>query len=154
RGPQVMKGYWNKIEETEDVLRPTEDGDMRLYTGDIGIMDEDGYVFIVDRLKDMIITNGYNVYPRNVEEAIYKHPSVEECIVAGIPDKQRGELVKAWIKLKDGRELSVEDLKKFLSDLISPMEIPKRYEFREKPLPRTMIGKLSKKDILEEENWK
>lgn len=151
RGPQVMKGYWNKPEETADVLRPTGEGDMRLHTGDIGIMDEEGYIFIVDRLKDMIITNGYNVYPRNVEEAIYKHPNVEECIVAGIPDTRRGEIVKAWIKLKDGRELSTEDLKTFLADHISPMEIPKRYEFREHPLPKTMIGKLSKKDVLAQE---
>ena len=124
---------------------------MRLYTGDIAIMDEDGYIFIVDRLKDMIITNGYNVYPRNVEAAIYKHPSVEECIVAGLPDARRGEIVKAWIKLKDGRELSVEDLKEFLKEKISPMETPKRIEFRDEPLPKTMIGKLSKKDILAEE---
>jgi long-chain acyl-CoA synthetase len=105
-------------------------------------------VFIVDRLKDMIITNGYNVYPRNVEEAIYQHPSVEECIVAGIPDASRGEIVKAWIKLKDGRELIAEDLKVFLADKISPMEIPKRYEFRSEPLPKTMIGKLSRKDVV------
>lgn len=151
RGPQVMKGYWNNPEATADCLRKTEDGDMRLYTGDIAIMDEEGYVFIVDRLKDMIITNGYNVYPRNVEEAIYKHPNIEECIVAGLPDDRRGEIVKAWIKLKDGRELTVEDLKAFLKDKISPMEIPKRIEFRTDPLPKTMIGKLSKKDILAEE---
>jgi long-chain acyl-CoA synthetase len=151
RGPQVMKGYWNKPEATADVLRDTGEGDQRLHTGDIGIMDEEGYVFIVDRLKDMVITNGYNVYPRNVEEAIYQHPNVEECIVAGIPDRSRGEIVKVWIKLKDGRELTVEDLKAFLKERISPMEIPKRYEFRDEPLPKTMIGKLSKKDVLAQE---
>ena len=99
----------------------------------------------------MIITNGYNVYPRNVEEAIYKHPSVEECIVAGLPDENRGEIVKAWIKLRDKRELTRDDLKDFLKDKISPMEIPKRIEFRDEPLPKTMIGKLSRKDILAEE---
>lgn len=151
RGPQVMKGYWKNETATHDVLRQTEEGDMRLYTGDIAIMDEDGFVFIVDRLKDMIITNGYNVYPRNVEEAIYQHPSIEECIVAGIPDPQRGEIVKAWIKLKDGRSLSEDDLKEFLKDKISPMEIPRRIEFRTEPLPKTMIGKLSKKDVLAQE---
>ncbi len=151
RGPQVMKGYWNKPDATADCLRATGEGDFRLHTGDIAIMDEDGYVAIVDRLKDMIITNGYNVYPRNVEEAIYKHPSVEECIVAGLPDEHRGEIVKAWIKVRDGRELTVEDLKEFLKDKISPMEIPKRIEFRTEPLPKTMIGKLSRKDILAEE---
>ena len=124
RGPQVMKGYWNKPDETAHTLRDTGEGDKRLSTGDIAIMDEEGYVFIVDRLKDMIITNGYNVYPRNVEEAIYKHPSIEECIVAGLPDEHRGEIVKVWIKLREGRELTKDDLKEFLKDKISPMEIP------------------------------
>lgn len=151
RGPQVMKGYWKKPDETAHTLRHTGEGDKRLYTGDVAIMDEDGYVFIVDRIKDMIITNGYNVYPRNVEEAIYKHPSIDECIVAGLPDEQRGEIVKVWIKLREGRELTKDDLKDFLKDKISPMEIPKRIEFRDEPLPKTMIGKLSRKDILAEE---
>ena len=146
RGPQVMKGYWNRPDETAATIKGG-----RLHTGDIAIMDEDGYFFIVDRIKDLIITNGYNVYPRNVEEAIYLHPSVEECIVAGLPDKQRGEIVKAWIKCRDGRSLTAEDLKTFLKDKLSPMELPKRIEFREEPLPKTMIGKLSRKDIVEEE---
>jgi long-chain acyl-CoA synthetase len=147
RGPQIMKGYWKRDEDNAKTL---QDGG-RLHTGDIAIMDEDGYFFIVDRIKDLIITNGYNVYPRNVEEAIYQHPSVEEVIVAGLPDKQRGEIVKAWIKCKEGRVLSADDLKQFLKDKISPMEIPKRIEFRDEELPKTMIGKLSKKDILAEE---
>ncbi|MCB1562911.1 MAG: long-chain fatty acid--CoA ligase [Alphaproteobacteria bacterium] len=146
RGPQVMKGYWNKPEATAETIR-----EGRLHTGDIAVMDERGYVFIVDRLKDMIITNGYNVYPRNVEEAIYLHPNVEECIVAGLPDTQRGEIVKAWIKLKEDRELTGQDLKTFLQDKISPMEIPKRIEFRNEPLPKTMIGKLSRKDVVAQE---
>lgn len=149
RGPQVMRGYYKKPLESAEVLK-----DGRLHTGDIAIMDERGYVFIVDRLKDMIITNGYNVYPRNVEEAIYLHPCVEECIVAGLPDQQRGEIVKAWIKLKPGTSLNDEDLKKFLSDKISKMEVPKLIEFRDKPLPKTMIGKLSRKDIVAEEQLK
>lgn len=149
RGPQVMKGYWNKEAETNDILK-----DGRLYTGDIAIMDQDGYIFIVDRLKDMIITNGYNVYPRNVEEAIYQNEAVEEVIVAGLPDESRGEIVKAWIKLKAGETLTVEQLKEFLSTRISPMEIPRQVEFRDKPLPKTMIGKLSRKDILLEEKAK
>ena len=154
RGPQVMKGYYNRPKETDDTLRKTPDGGLRLHTGDVAIMDEDGYIYIVDRIKDLIITNGYNVYPRHVEEAIYQHPSVEECIVAGIPDAQRGEIVKAWIKLKEDRELSVEDLKAFMEDKISRIEMPKRFEFRDEPLPKTMIGKLSRKDILEEEKAK
>jgi long-chain acyl-CoA synthetase len=146
RGPQVMKGYWKKPQETADTLK-----DGRLHTGDIAVMDKSGYFFIVDRLKDMIITNGYNVYPRNVEEAIYMHPCVEECIVAGLPDGRRGEIVKAWIKLKDGRSLSEDELKGFLKDKISKMENPKRFEFRDDPLPKTMIGKLSRKDIVAQE---
>jgi len=145
-GPQVMMGYYNNAEATANTIK-----NGRLHTGDIGIMRENGYTYIVDRIKDMIITNGYNVYPRNIEEAIYKHPNVEECIVAGLPDKNRGEIVKAWIKLKDERELTAEDLKTFLKTHISPMEIPKRIEFRDQPLPKTMIGKLSRKDILAEE---
>lgn len=149
RGPQVMKGYYNKPLETSEVLK-----DGRLHTGDIAIMDGRGYVYIVDRIKDMIITNGYNVYPRNVEEAIYLHPCVEECIVAGLPDEQRGEIVKAWIKLKPDTILSEEELKSFLADKISKMEIPKIIEFRMKSLPKTMIGKLSRKDILAEEKEK
>ncbi len=146
RGPQVMKGYWNKPEETAAVLK-----DGLLYTGDIAVMDEQGYIYIVDRLKDMIITNGYNVYPRNVEEAIYAHDAVEECVVAGLPDANRGEIVKAWVKLKAGETLTIEGLKTFLAQRISPMEMPRQIEFREKPLPKTMIGKLSRKDILAEE---
>lgn len=146
KGPQVMRGYWNNIEATDDVMR-----DGWLHTGDVAIIDEDGYVFIVDRIKDLIITNGYNVYPRNVEEAIYLHPSVEECIVAGLPDQQRGEIVKAWVKCKDDRTLTIEDLKIFLKDKLSPMEMPKQIEFRAEPLPKTMIGKLSRKDIVAQE---
>lgn len=154
RGPQVMLGYWNNPAASADVLRETPDGEIRLHTGDIGIMDARGYVFIVDRIKDMIITNGYKVYPRNVEEAIYLHPAVEECIVAGIPDDQRGEIVKAWVKLKNGQTLSTDALKEFLEDKISKMEMPKKIEFRDQPLPKTMIGKLSRKDILAQEDKK
>lgn len=146
RGPQVMAGYWNAPEETAAVLR-----DGWLHTGDVAVMDPDGYIRIVDRIKDMIITNGYNVYPRNVEEAIYLHPSVEECIVAGIPDERRGELVKAWVKPGTGKTLTEQDLKDFLKDKLSPMEIPRRFEFRNAPLPKTLIGKLSRKDVLAQE---
>lgn len=146
RGPQVMKGYWNKPDATSEVLR----GD-RLHTGDVAMIDEDGYVFIVDRIKDMILVNGYNVYPRNIEEAIYLHPAVEECIVAGLPDPQRGETVKAWIKPKAGQHLTSDEMKEFLEDKISPIEMPRQIDIRDKPLPKTMIGKLSRKDILAEE---
>lgn len=144
RGPQVMKGYWNKADETANVLR-----NGRLHTGDVGYLDQDGYTFIVDRIKDMIITNGYNVYPRNVEEAIYMHPDVAECIVAGIPDAERGEKVRAWIYTKHGREIPAEVMKGFLRDKLSPMEMPREFEFRDQPLPKTLIGKLSRKDVIQ-----
>ena len=146
KGPQVMKGYWNKDDDSKNVFY----GDY-LRTGDVAVMDEDGFFYIVDRIKDLIITNGYNVYPRHVEEAIYGHPAVEECIVAGLPDKNRGEIVKAWVKLKDNMNLDEAGLREFLSDKLSRYELPKRYEFRDKPLPKTMIGKLSRKDIVAEE---
>ena len=147
KGPQVMKGYWNKPEETAKTIR---DGEW-LHTGDIATQDAEGYYFIVDRIKDLIITNGYNVYPRHVEEAIYEHPDVEEVIVGGLPCKSRGEKVKAWVKLKEGKVLSVPELKEFLEDRISPIEMPRDIEFRDEPLPKTMIGKLSRKDIIAEE---
>jgi long-chain acyl-CoA synthetase len=145
RGPQVMKGYWNRPEETARVLRQG-----RLYTGDVGIMDADGFTFIVDRIKDLILAGGFNVYPRMVEEAIYLHPDVDEVVVAGIPDLYRGQTVKAYIKLAEGTSLSAEDLRAFLKDKLSPIEMPKLVEFRDE-MPRTLIGKLSRKDLLEEE---
>jgi len=145
RGPQVMKGYWNNQDETANVLV-----DGLLYTGDIGTMDSEGYIYVVDRLKDMIITNGYNVFPRNVEESIYLHPSVAECIVAGLEDEMRGEIVKAWVKPKDGRNLTAEDLKDFLQDKLSKMEMPRQIEIRDNPLPKSTIGKLSRKELMKE----
>lgn len=147
RGPQVMKGYWKRPEDTDEVLR---DGG-RLHSGDIATMDEDGYIYIVDRIKDMIIMNGYNVYPRHIEEAVYLHDAVEECIAGGLPDEKRGEIVKVWIKLKVGKSLTEDELREFLKDKLSSMEMPKQIEFRTEPLPKTMIGKLSRKDIIAEE---
>ena len=147
-GPQVMKGYWDRPEETAETII-----DGRLHTGDVGYMDEDGYIFIVDRLKDVILCGGYNVYPRNIEEAIYLHPAVEEVTVIGIPDEYRGQSPKAFIKLKDGEALSDQDLKAFLKDKISKIEMPSAVEFRNE-LPKTMIGKLSKKELVAEEKAK
>ncbi|HEV7372483.1 long-chain fatty acid--CoA ligase [Arenibaculum sp.] len=145
RGPQVMKGYWNHPEETAGVLV-----DGRLHTGDVGYIDEDGFVYIVDRIKDMILCGGYNVYPRNVEEAVYLHPAVAEVVVAGVPDPYRGQTVKAYVKLAEGHTLTQEDLARFLRDKLSPIEIPKLLEIRDE-LPKTMIGKLSRKALLDEE---
>jgi long-chain acyl-CoA synthetase len=150
RGPQVMKGYWRQPEETAEAMEATPDG-WRLHTGDVGYLDEDGYTFIVDRIKDMIAAGGFKVYPRTVEEAIYLHPAVEECVVAGVPDAYRGQTVKAWIRLRAGKSLTVEALKAFLKDKLSPIEMPKLIEFRDS-LPKTPIGKLSRKLMLEEDS--
>ncbi|MBL42626.1 MAG: dicarboxylate--CoA ligase PimA [Rhodospirillaceae bacterium] len=144
-GPQVMKGYWKKPGVTNETII-----DGRFRTGDVGYLDEDGYTFIIDRIKDLVLVNGFNVYPRNVEEGIYKHPSIAEVTVIGIPDSSSGEAVKAFIKLKDGENLEVRDLLNFLKDKLSKIEIPKFLEFRDE-LPKTMIGKLSKKELVAEE---
>jgi len=144
-GPQVMKGYWNKPEETANQFIG---GYLR--TGDVGVMDEEGFIFIVDRIKDLIICSGYNVYPRRIEEAIYEHPAVEEVTVIGIKDEYRGEAPKAFIKLKAGAAATAEDIKKHLEVKISKIEMPAEIEFRD-ALPKTMIGKLSKKELKAEE---
>ena len=123
-GPQVMKGYWNRPEETG---RSMIDGFFR--TGDIGYLDDKGYLFIVDRLKDMIIAGGYNIYPANVEAAIYSHPSVAEVIVIGVPDAYRGETVKAFVVLRGDATLTLEDLQKHLKDRLSPIEMPRQLGF-------------------------
>ncbi len=144
-GPQVMAGYWNRPEETEIAFR----GD-RLHTGDVGYIDEEGYVFLIDRIKDLILNAGFNVYPRMVEEAIYLHPDVEEAVVCGIPDKQRGELVKAYVKPRAGAKLTAGELKRFLKDKLAPYEQPRRIEFRDE-LPKTFIGKHSRRELVAEE---
>lgn len=151
RGPQVMAGYWNQPQETADVLEQTPDG-LRLHTGDVAYLDPDGYAFIVDRIKDMIAASGFKIYPRLVEEALYQHPSIEECAVAGMPDKYRGQTVKAWIKLKEGQTLTADELRLFLKDRLSAIEIPKSFEFRTDPLPKTLVGKISRKLLVETEN--
>ncbi len=145
-GPQVMKGYWNKPEETAEAMVGG-----RFHSGDIGTMDDQGYFFIVDRLKDIVIASGYKIYPRKVEEEIYRHPAVEECVAGGIPDAYRGEALKVWIKLRPGMTLTANELLDFLKDKLSPIELPKLIEFRDKPLPKTLIGKLSRKALIAEE---
>jgi long-chain acyl-CoA synthetase len=146
-GPNVMKGYWKKPDATSDVMTP----DGYMLTGDVGYMDEDGYVYIVDRTKDMLLCGGFNVYPRIIEEAIYKHPSVEEVSVIGIKDEYRGQSPKAFIKLKAGAApLSFEELKGFLKDKLGKHEQLGAMEIRAE-LPKTAVGKLSKKELYEEE---
>lgn len=141
RGPQVMKGYWNREADTKKTLQGE-----RLHTGDVGYMDGDGYFFIVDRLKEMIISGGYNIYPRNVEEVLYQHECVLEAAVIGVPDEHWGEHVKAYVALKDGKSVTEEELIAFLRDKLPRFALPSEVEFRDS-LPKTMIGKISKKDL-------
>jgi long-chain acyl-CoA synthetase len=145
KGPQVMKGYWRRPEETASQFV----GDF-LRTGDVATMDDEGFIFIVDRIKDLIISSGYNVYPRRIEDALYEHPAVEEATVVGIKDDYRGEAPKAFVKLRGGASVTAEDLKKHLETRISKIEMPAEIEIRDR-LPKTMIGKLSKKELKAEE---
>lgn len=145
KGPQVMRGYWKRPGETAEQFHA---GWLR--TGDIGYRDEDGYVFLVDRIKDIIICGGYNVYPRAIEEALNHHPAVEEVTVIGVPDKYRGQAPKAFVKLRDGTAATPQDLMAFLGDWLSKIELPREIEIRA-ALPKTMVGKLSKKELVAEE---
>lgn len=145
KGPQVMMGYWKKPAETAGQFIG---GYLR--TGDVAIMDNLGFFSIVDRIKDLIICSGYNVYPRRIEEAIYTHPAVEEVTVIGIKDTYRGEAPKAFIKLKASATANKTDILKHLETKISKIEMPAEIEFRD-ALPKTMIGKLSKKELTAEE---
>jgi long-chain acyl-CoA synthetase len=142
RGPQVMAGYWKRPDETAAALAHG-----RLHTGDIGYMDHDGACFLVDRLKELIICSGFNVYPRVVEEAIYGHPDVAEVAVCGVPDDYRGETVKAFVVVRDQASLSEVGLLAFLKDRLSPIEMPKHIEFRNQ-LPKSAVGKILKRELL------
>ncbi|MDE2065403.1 MAG: dicarboxylate--CoA ligase PimA, partial [Bradyrhizobium sp.] len=142
RGPNVTRGYWGRPQETAQAFV----GD-RFLTGDIGYMDEDGYFFLVDRKKDMIISGGFNVYPQMIEQAIYEHPAVQEVIVIGIPDAYRGEAAKAFIKLRPGSAaFSLDELKAFLAGKLGRHEIPAALAFVD-DLPRTPVGKLSRHEL-------
>jgi len=148
KGDQVMLGYWQKPEETTAVLQ-----DGWLYTGDIAYKDEDGFFYIVDRKKDMIITGGYNVYPRDVEEVLYTHPAVREAVCAGISNPYWGEMVKAYIVPKEGVTVTEEEILKYCQDKLATFKIPKQIEFRES-LPKTAIGKVLRRYLVEEEREK
>jgi len=145
RGPQVMKGYWNRPQETEATFIY---GALR--TGDVGYLDKDGYLFLVDRIKDLILCSGYNVYPRVIEDALYEHPAVAEAVVIGVPDPYRGQSPKAFVALHPERIVGEEELMEFLKTRISKIEMPSQIEFRA-ALPKTMVGKLSKKELVAEE---
>ena len=145
KGPQVMLGYWNKPEETEQTLK-----DGWLLTGDIARIDEDGYFYIVDRKKDLIIAGGYNIYPREVDEVLYSHPKVMEAAAVGVPDEYRGETVKAFIALRPGETATADEIIAFCRERMASFKAPKIVEFREE-LPKTMVGKILRKELRAEE---
>jgi len=145
KSPTVMKEYWNMLEETEIALR-----EGWLYTGDIAKMDENGYFYIVDRKKDMIIASGLNIYPREVEDVLYEHPQIMEAAVAGIPDPKRGETVKAWVVLAPGATATADEIRDFCRDKLAKYKIPYYIEFRDS-LPKTMVGKVLRRSLAEEE---
>jgi long-chain acyl-CoA synthetase len=145
KGPQVMKGYWNRPDETAGALRNNW-----LYTGDIAYMDEEGYFYIVDRKKDLIITAGYNVYPREIDEVLHEHPKIKEAVSVGIPSDTRGEVIKAYVVPKDGVELSKAEVISFCRERLAGFKVPKKVEFR-KDLPKTIVGKVLRRALREEE---
>lgn len=145
KGPQIMKGYWNNEEETNNVLK-----NGWLFTGDLGYMNEQGYFYIVDRKKDMIIAGGYNIYPREVEEVLYDHEGIQEAVVAGIPDAYRGETVKAYIVLKQDYSITEDALNEYCRKHLAAYKVPRIYEFR-KELPKTAVGKILRRKLVDEE---
>lgn len=145
KGPTIMMGYWNNPEETANQLK-----DGWLYTGDIGQMDEDGYIYIVDRKKDLIIAGGFNIYPREVDEVLYQHPKVAEAVTVGVPDPYRGETVKVFIVLKPGQTATEQEIIDFCRTKLAPYKVPKLVEFRD-ALPKSAVGKILRKILREEE---
>jgi long-chain acyl-CoA synthetase len=146
---QLMVGFWNRPEETSGVLRDHLDGDgvrQWLHTGDLGYLDSDGYLFIVDRKKDLIKTSGYQVWPREVEEVLAAHPAVAEVGVAGVPDPTKGEAVRAWVVLRQGHDVTEADLRAFCRERLAPYKVPGRVEFR-RDLPKTMVGKILRRAL-------
>lgn len=143
--PTLMLGYYKRPEETKDVIK-----DGWLYTGDIGYMDEEGYFYITDRKKDLIIVGGFNVFPREIDEVIQKHPKVKEGIAVGVPDEYRGEKIKAYIVLKEGETATEEEFLEYFREHLAPYKVPKEVEFR-KELPKNAIGKVLRRILREEE---
>lgn len=148
KGPQVMKGYWNRPEETAKVLN-----NGWYSTGDIAIMDEQGYFYILDRKKDMILAGGFNIYPREVEEVLFEHPAISDAAVIGVPDTYRGETVKAFIVIKSGHQVTDEELDVFCRERLASYKIPRMFEVREE-LPKTAVGKVLRRQLQEEEKLK
>lgn len=149
--PQLMRGYWQRPEETGEMLRISDRGERRLFTGDLGYLDDDGYLFIVDRKKDLIKTCGFQVWPREIEEVISTHPFVAEVGVVGLPDNMRGEVVKAWVVLRADCALTPSDLKLYCRDRLAPYKVPAKYEFVA-DLPKTQVGKVLRRVLRQAED--
>jgi len=148
RAPNLMKGYWGKPTETANTIR-----DGWLYTGDLGYMDEDGYMFIVDRKKDLIKPSGFQVWPREVEEVIAAHPAVAEVGVAGVPDLHQGEAVKAWVVLRAGQTVSVDELREYCRQKLTGYKVPKHIQFIDS-LPKSTVGKILRRELVAKEKAK
>jgi long-chain acyl-CoA synthetase len=149
RAPQYMSEYWNNADETAQVLRTYDAGGPWVHTGDLAYMDEDGYIFLVDRKKDMIKTSGFQVWPREIEEVIASHPAVHEVAVAGVPHPVKGEAAKAWVVLKPDQQATEEELRAFCRERLAPYKVPGQVEFR-KDLPKTMVGKVLRRVLAAE----
>ena len=150
RAPQLMEGYWGRPAETAEMLRTNDAGERLLYTGDLGYLDPDGYVFIVDRKKDLIKTSGYQVWPREIEEVIASHPAVAEVAVAGLPHEVKGEVAKAWIILRPGATVTGAELKAFSRDRLAPYKVPTEYEIVTE-LPKSQLGKVLRRMLRQQE---
>jgi long-chain acyl-CoA synthetase len=153
RAPQVMQGYWQRPAETAEMLREgpsSGTGERWLFTGDLGYMDEDGYLFIVDRKKDLIKPSGFQVWPREVEEVIASHPAVSEVGVASVPDALRGEAVKDWVALCEGQQVTGAEIRAYCRERLVGYKVPKQVEFRDS-LPKTHVGKISRRELAREE---
>jgi long-chain acyl-CoA synthetase len=147
RAPELMRGYWNNPEETALMLRLGDDGATWLFTGDLGYLDSDGFLFIVDRKKDLIKTSGFQVWPREIEEVLAAHPAVADVGVAGVPDERKGEVITAWVVLRS--EVSTDELRAYCKEKLAPYKVPARIEIR-KELPKTMIGKVLRRALVAE----
>ena len=148
KAPQLMQGYWQRPDETREMIRLSDKGERLLYTGDLGYLDQDGYLFIVDRKKDLIKTSGYQVWPREIEEVISSHPAVHEVGVAGVPDKMRGEKAKAWIVLNEGAQLTESEMKSWCRERLAAYKVPAKFEFVA-DLPKTQVGKVLRRALRE-----
>jgi long-chain acyl-CoA synthetase len=149
RAPQVMPGYWQNPDETKQALKTDEMGRAWLSTGDLGYLDDDGYLFIVDRTKDLIKTSGYQVWPREIEEVIASHPAVAEVAVAGVPHPQKGEVAQAWVVLRDGATADDMEIRNYCRDRLAPYKVPAQVEFIT-ALPKAATGKVLRRILVEE----